>query len=111
MEPGGRQAEVQDRRRGGRAVGEARVDARQGAAHLDQPRQPGPPDRVVLAGGERNVAASGLARRPPGSEHMPVDQVGVGEPRAEPAHEAPVARVLEVLAAAAPDLELELGVA
>ena len=42
---------------------------------------------------------------------MPVDQVGVGEPRAKPAHEAPVARVLEVLTAASPDLELELGVA
>src|SRR5688572_239697 len=73
---GSRQPQSEEARTGDGTVSEACVYPRQRLAHLFEPRRAGPTDRVVLAGEQRNARLNRLARRPPGAEHVRMDELG-----------------------------------
>ena len=86
-------------------VGKEDVDAAERLAHLGGPRPAGPEVLVVLAGDQRNARGRGARGRPPGAEHVGVNEVGGGEPRIKPRGEARLRNPLQV-PALPPDLGL-----
>jgi hypothetical protein len=86
-------------------VGEEDVDATERLAHLGASRPAGPEVLVVLAGDQRDAGGSGARGRPPGAEHVRVDEVGGGESTTKPRGEARLGNPLQV-PALAPDLGL-----
>lgn len=93
------------RRAGAGAVREEDIDATERLAHLGAPRPVGPEVLVVLADDQRDARGSGARGRPPGAEHVGVDEVGGGEPGIKPRGEARLRNPLQV-PALAPDLGL-----